>query len=185
MKDEQIIELFNQRSEKAIVELELKYGGLFWKIAEKFLASREDREECLNDAYLNIWNTIPPNAPNSLAAYGCSIVRNISVGRYYQNSAQKRSAGLESSIDELADCIPSPFYTEDQVNASMLSDLISKFLKTQSKENRVIFMRRFWFLDTYEEISARTGLPVKTVSVRLTRIRKKLYSYLHALEVIE
>lgn len=184
MEDEAIIELFFARSERAIKELDLKYGKVCRKISSNILQSTQDAEECINDAYLGVWNTIPPERPNPLLAFLCKIVRNLSIMRYHRNTAIKRNSYYDVAIEELESCLASPVTVEKEVEISELTHIIDSFLETLSQENRVIFMRRYWFSDTYTDIAERVGLTEKNVSVRLTRIRKQMRDYLAEREVL-
>lgn len=184
MEDEAIIELFFARSERAIKELDLKYGKVCRKISSNILQSPQDAEECINDAYLGVWNTIPPERPNPLLAFLCKIVRNLSIMRYHRNTAIKRNSYYDVAIEELESCLASPVTVEKEVEISELTHIIDSFLETLSQENRVIFMRRYWFSDTYTDIAERVGLTEKNVSVRLTRIRKQMRDYLAEREVL-
>ena len=177
MDDSFIIELFFARSEHAIRELNNKYGSICHKLAYNILSSRQDAEECVNDAYLGIWNAIPPTRPDPLLPFLCKIVRNLSLMRYHANRALKRYSGCTVALEELADCLASPNTVENAIEEQELVRLIEHFLDTLSPENRIILMRRYWFSDSYEEIAERTGLSVKNVSVRLTRIRRQLRHY--------
>ncbi len=184
MDDDRIIELFFERSEQAIKELNDKYGRIFHSISFNILNSRLDAEECVNDAYLGAWNAIPPARPNPLLAFVCKIVRNISLKRYEQNTAAKRNSIYNIAIDELEECLASSYTIEEERDACELTKIIESFLDSLSKENRVIFLRRYWFSDPYSEIAKRVGMTEKNVSVRLTRIRKELRKYLSEREVL-
>lgn len=184
MDDKAIIELFFVRSERAIKELDLKYGKLCHKISSNILHNQQDAEECVNDAYLGIWNTIPPERPNPLPAFLCKIVRNISIMRHHANTAMKRNSSYDVALEELEGCLAAPATIEKEVETSELTDIIDSFLETLTQENRVIFMRRYWFSDTYADIAKQVGLTEKNVSVRLTRIRKQMRDYLAEREVL-
>ncbi len=184
MDDEKIIDLFFDRSEQALREVDAKYGKLCHKISNNILNNREDAEECVNDAYLGIWNAIPPQRPDPLITFLCKIVRNLSIARYRANTAMKRNSTYDVALSELEDCLASSNTVEAEFEANELSRIIDSFLETLSQENRVIFMRRYWFSDTYEEIAKRVGLTEKNVSVRLTRIRRQLKGYLKEREVL-
>ena len=181
--DKSIIELFFARSENALVELDIKYGKLCHKLSHNILNSRQDAEECVNDAYLGAWNTIPPAKPDPLRAYLCKIVRNISLKLYYREKAEKRNSVYDTAIQELEDYLPAPNTVETEVEARELVLIIEKFLDTLSDENCVIFLRRYWFSDTYAEIAERTGISEKSVSMRLVRIRKQMKQYLAEKEI--
>ena len=101
MDDQLIIELFNERSEEAITAISDKYGELCKGISYRILMNRQDAEECVNDAYLVAWNTIPPESPNPLRAYICRVVRNITLKKYRYNTAQKRNSHYDTSLEEL------------------------------------------------------------------------------------
>jgi len=184
MADEQIIELFFARSEQAIVELDNRYGKVFHKTSFNILNNQLDAEECVNDAYMGTWNTIPPTKPNSLLAYVCQIVRNISLKRYYLKKALKRNSTYDVAMEELDACLASSSTVEDEIETKELARIIESFLDTLSKENRVIFLQRYWFSDSYSDIAQKVGISEKSVSVRLARIRKKMREYLMEREVL-
>ena len=184
MDDEKIIELFFNRSEQAIEEVDKKYGKTCHNISYNILHNKLDAEECVNDAYLGTWNAIPPAKPNPLCAFVCKIVRNISLKRYEYNTAAKRNSIYDVAMEELENCLASAKTIEDEIAERELTKIIESFLDSLSKENRVIFLRRYWFSDTYCDIAKQVGLTEKNVSVRLTRIRKKLREYLLEREVL-
>lgn len=178
MDDNAIIELFFARSERAIWALDDKYGKICYSLSYNILHSRQDAEECVNDAYLGAWNAIPPARPNPLLAFLCRIVRNLSLMRYHADKAAKRGGGSYTvALEELEGCLASSHTVEGDMEEQELVQLIEDFLETLSPKNRILFIRRYWFSDSYEEIAVRTGLSEKNVSVRLTRIRKQLRYY--------
>jgi RNA polymerase sigma-70 factor (ECF subfamily) len=183
MRDDKIIKLFFDRSEQAIRELEAKYGKVCFKLSYNILNNRQDAEECVNDAYLGVWNAIPPAQPNPLLTFVLKIVRNLSLKKYWVNNAQKRHSAYTLSIHELEPFIATPNTTEDEVDVRELRKMIEEFLDSLTKENRVIFLRRYWFSDPYKVIAEQVGLSEKIVSVRLTRIRHKLREFLKDREV--
>ena len=183
MDDEKIIELFFNRSEQAIEEVDKKYGKTCHNISYNILHNKLDAEECVNDAYLGAWNAIPPARPNPLLTYLCKIVRNLSLKRYEFNTAIKRNSTYDVAMEELESCLSSPETVESEIALKELTHIIENFLDSLSTENRVIFLRRYWFSDTYSDIAARVGMTEKNVSVRLTRIREKLRNYLTEREV--
>ncbi len=178
MEDWEILDLFAQRSEQAILEISRKYGPLCMKLAYNILGNIHDAEECVNDAYLAIWNRIPPEAPSPLSAYLSTIVRNISINRYYSNTAHKRNSQYTIALQELDGCIPSPVSTEDRLQAKHIGQSIDTFLRKLDKSSRVLFVRRYWYGDSIEELSAYFRISRRTVSVRLFRIRQKLRKHL-------
>jgi len=183
MEDEKIIDLFCRRQESAIQALDVKYGRLCQKLSYSIVNNRQDAEECVNDAYLGAWNTIPPTKPGSLSAYLCKIVRNISLNLYYRKNAAKRNSAYTIAMEEIEDCLADPDTVEIKLEARELARTIESFLDTLTAENRVIFLRRYWFSDSCSEIARRVGLTEKNVSVRLTRIRQKMRAYLSEREV--
>ena len=184
MVDEIIIEMFFVRSEQAIKELDIKYGKIFHKTSYNILNDELDVEECVNDAYLGTWNTIPPTRPHSLLAYVCQIVRNISLKRYHLKKAIKRNSTYGVAMEELDACLSSASTVEDEIETKELVRIIESFLDTLSSENRVIFLQRYWFSDSYSDIAKKVGISEKSVSVRLTRIRRKMRDYLVEREVL-
>ncbi len=183
MEDEKIVELFFERSEQAIAEIDIKYGKVCHRLSFNILNSRRDAEECVNDGYLGAWNAIPPAKPNPLQAYICKIVRNISLKVYYRKEAAKRNSIYDVALQELEAYLSGPSTVETEIEARELARIIENFLNTLTVENRVIFMLRYWFSDSYKDIAERVGLTEKNVSVRLTRIRQKMKQYLFEREV--
>ena len=181
--DAKIIEMFFERSEQGIRELDIKYGKVCHDLSYHIVGSRQDAEECVNDAYLGAWNAIPPARPDPLLSYLVKIVRNISLKIYWKKAAAKRSSPYTIALDEIEACIADPNTVETEIEATELARILEAFLDTLTAENRVIFMRRYWFSDSYKDIAAFTGLSEKTVSVRLTRIREKMKQYLLEREV--
>lgn len=178
MEDEKIIDLFFERSEHAISQLDAKYGGFCRRLSHNILNDSRDTEECLNDAYLALWNAIPPERPAPLLTYLCKIVRNLSLKLYHRKNAAKRNSSYDAVMEELEDCLSSPDTVETEADVNELTRLIEDYLDTLSQENRVIFIRRCWFSDSYVDIARQTGLSEKNVSVRLARLRKQLKQYL-------
>ncbi len=183
IEDEKIIEMFFDRSEQGIRELDNKYGKICHNLSYNIVNSRQDAEECVNDAYLGAWNTIPPTRPNPLLSYIVKIVRNISMNIYYRKEAAKRSSHYTVAMEEIENCLAVPNTVEAEIEARELARIIESFLDTLTVENRVIFMRRYWFADSCKDIAEFVGLTEKNISVRLTRIRQKMKEYLAEREV--
>ena len=181
--DEKIIELFFERSEQGIRELDMKYGKICHNLSYNIVNSRQDAEECVNDAYLGAWNAIPPVRPNPLLSYIVKIVRNISLKIYWRKEAAKRSIHYTIGLEEIETYVADTHTVEAEIEAKELARIIESFLDTLTTENRVIFMRRYWFSDSYKDIAEVVGLSEKNVSVRLTRIREKMKQYLIEREV--
>lgn len=178
MEDNEIIELFYARSEQAIAELSKKYGAVCRKIAGNILNSSLDVEECVNDAYLAAWNTIPPQSPNPLKTYICRIVRNVSTSKYHANTALKRNSLYDTALDELEDCLAAPAAVEEVISAQELSRLLDSFLAALDRDSRVLFVRRYWYSDSLSDAAARLHISSNHAAVRLSRIRSKLKKYL-------
>ena len=176
-EDKEIIDLFFQRSEEAVEEVDRKYGGICRRLAYQLVNSWEDAEECVNDAWLGAWNAIPPARPDPLLTYLCRIVRNISLNRWRQKGAARRG-GYGVALEEIEGCLGDGNTPERALEARELAKLIEAFLDTLTEENRIIFLRRYWFADGCREIGERVRLGEKAVSVRLSRLRKKLRNYL-------
>lgn len=184
MSDEEIIEMFFNRSEQAIWELNNKYGKICHNLSYNIVNNSQDAEECVNDAYLGAWNAIPPAHPNPLLTYICKIVRNISLKLYWRKKADKRNSHYTIAMEEIEACIADSNTVETEIEAKELARIVENFLDTLTLENRIIFMRRYWFSDSYKDIAKLVGLSEKNVSVRLTRIREKMKQYLLEREVL-
>ena len=174
MEEKQIIQLFYERSEKAIIELSNKYGYLCKNIAENILRNKQDSEECVNDAFLGVWNTIPPQKPTSLKAYVLKIVRNQAIKKYHSNTAIKRNSQYDVALDELHNCFPIVSSIECEVDEKELTKIINEFLEDLPKTERVMFVKRYWFSASITEIAEDFNVNNHYVSVKLSRIRDKL-----------
>jgi RNA polymerase sigma-70 factor (ECF subfamily) len=184
MDDSKIIDLFFERSEIAIIELSNKYGSICMKVSMNVLNNQEDAEECVNDSYLGVWNAIPPHKPNPLLAFVCRIVRNISINLYKKNHAQRRKGNYDLCIEELENCIPSTNCIEDDLAESELSSYIDEFLDSQATINRMIFVRSFWYMDSYEDIAKASGMREGAVRTRISRTKTELKLFLEKKGVI-
>ena len=175
MEDRQILRLFLARAEGAIEALAAKLGRRLHATAMNILSDPQDAEECVNDTYLALWNTIPPAQSDPLSAYACRVCRNTALKRLRRENAQKRSA-YEVSLDELAGCIPDK--TAGILDARELGQAIDRYLATLSKENRILFLRRYWFGDSIRDLTRLMGIRENALSVRLSRIRAGLKEHL-------
>lgn len=178
MEDNEIISCLLKRSEDAIVEISRKYGSYCFQIANNILSSREDAEECVNDTWNIVWNTVPPTKPVSLKAYLGKIVRNQALIKYRTYHAQKRFCGLELIMDELDECIPSNTDIEEEANSNMLTGMINTWLGTLSSGDRVLFLRRYYLCESVKDISERYDLNQNAASQKLLRLRNRLKDYL-------
>jgi RNA polymerase sigma-70 factor (ECF subfamily) len=178
MEDKSIIGLFFQRSERAIAELRDKYGRAVLSLSQRILGSLMDAEECADDTYMGVWNTVPPQYPEHLKAYTLTIARNLSIDRYHSNNAAKRNSQYDVALDELADCLAGSIDPVQQMEVKELGESINSFLATLKTEDRQIFVSRYYLSEPVSQIGERLGLDSKKVSSRLFRIREKLRSYL-------
>ncbi len=177
MEDKKIILLLWARTESALKALEQKFGRLLYGIALNILGQRQDAQECVNDTYLAIWNTVPPAKPEPLRPYVCRVGRNIALTRLRNETAQKRCSRYDLSLEELAEVIPDRSM-EEQLSVRELGRAIDRFLQSQTRENRVLFLRRYWFGDSVREAAGCIGLTANVASVRLHRLRQQLKDYL-------
>ena len=175
MNDEQIIQLFFTRNEDAIRQTDDRYGAKLTRLSENIVGSREDAQECVNDTYAGAWNAMPPERPNSLKAFLGRITRNISVTRLRRSGSQKRGGGEASlAIDELSECLPGGSDPARTAENRELLRSIDAFLSLLPKRERVIFLGRYFYALTAEEIAARLGMKTAAVKTSLYRTRKRL-----------
>lgn len=178
LKDHEIIDLFSERSEQAIKELILKYGAAIRNVASNILKDAQDVEECVSDTYLQVWNRIPPTRPQYLGAYSCRIARNLCLKRHYANTAQKRNSYYDVALEVLEGTVPALSTVETEYDAKELTRYLNLFLKGLSKEERYLFMRRYWHGDSMTKIAGELHMTPHNASVRLFRLRQKLQDYL-------
>ena len=177
MTDSQILALFWERSEDAIRQTDAAYGRKLYAISDRILHSPQDAEESVSDTYMKAWETIPPQKPNYFFAYLAKICRNCSLGRLQWNSALKRSAQVVSLTQEMASCIPDRSQ-ERKLEGEEIGRLLNRFLESISLESRLIFMRRYWYTDSIQEIAVRFHITESKVKTQLHRTRKKLRLFL-------
>lgn len=179
MNDPQIVELFQQRSEKAIAETQQKYGVYLKAIAYNILHNHEDSDECVNDTYLRAWNCIPPHCPSVLKTFLGKITRNLSLDKYDRLTAEKRGKGqFPLAFEELQEILPDSYNSEKIIEEIVLTEILNRFLGSLSAEQRVIFMRRYWYFNSVKEISEEYGIGESKVKMSLSRSRKKLKAML-------
>lgn len=175
-KDEKLIQLFFERNEQAIAETEAAYGRYCHSIAYRILDDEEDTRECLNDTWLRLWNAIPPERPDSLPAYIGRITRNLAINLGKKRSTLKRSGDRYAAcIDELAEVIPDAAADAyEQIALKELTDAINAYLDTVDEKKRNVFVRRYFYMDSLEEIAARYRMTLSNVKVTLHRLRAGL-----------
>lgn len=179
MTDEQIIALYWERSENAIQETDIKYGTLCRGIAYRILQDRLDAEECVDDGYMRLWNTIPPERPQRLRAFLAKIVRNLALNRYERETALKRGGGeVAATLEELSGCIPGKDDIDTHMEEKELRRILSGFLRTMKKTERMIFLMRYWELQPIAQIAKVTRASESKVKMSLLRSRNKLKAVL-------
>ena len=179
MDDEKIVQLYYERNEQAIQETANKYGNYCNSIAKNILGNNEDAEECVNDTYLNTWNSIPPHNPKMLSTFLGKIVRNLAFNRYKHNHADKRGGSeLPLVLDELAECVSGNDNITDTFVMKELISAINEFLSTLPEVKRNIFIRRYWYTESTVDIAKSYDMESAAVSMMLKRMRSKLHNYL-------
>ena len=178
ISDEHIIKLFFDRSERAIEALADAHGRAMRAVSLRILQNEQDADECLNDAYLGVWNAIPPARPSALCAFACRICRNVSLTRYHYNKATKRDAAQSVSLEEIADVLPDGGGVEREMEEAALTEALNDFLETLDPTNLYVFMRRYWFFDEVRDIARAAHLTEAAVYLRLDRMKKRLAKHL-------
>ncbi|MBE6542410.1 MAG: sigma-70 family RNA polymerase sigma factor [Ruminococcaceae bacterium] len=179
MDDESIVRMFWARDEQAIPSTADKYGKYCISIAQNILGNKEDAEECVNDAYLQAWNSIPPHRPNVLSTFLGRLVRNLSINKYRHNIVKKRGGGQATVVlEEISELISDGESIENLLERRELLKSIEDFLDKLPENKRRIFVCRYWFFESVTEISNRFGITENSVSVTLNRLRKKLHKHL-------
>ena len=179
MEDENIIRLYWDRDETAIEETSKKYGKYCFSIANNILGSREDSEECVNDTYVKVWDSIPPKRPSIFSAFIGKITRNISLNRYKLNNADKRGgSNMTCVLDEVGEIVSGRPGPDDEAILSDLTAAVNEFLSTLPQEKRVMFVRRYWYADDVKSIALRMGTSENNISVSVRRIRNSLRDFL-------
>lgn len=177
MDDNKIIALFFARNQDAIRHTDAAYGRRLFCLAERIVQNDQDAEENVSDTYWQAWNTIPPQRPTHFYAYIAKICRNFALKKLDWKNAQKRKAEIVALTQEMESCIPDTA-RENELDARELGRLLDAFLRTQTPENQMVFLRRFWYADTVGEIAARYGISESAVQMRLNRTKNRLSAYL-------
>lgn len=175
MDDRQIIELYSQRDENAIKETSDKYGNYCFSIANNILDCRWDSEECVNDTWIQTWNSIPPQKPSCLKAFLAKITRNLSLNRYKEKTRDKRGSGeAVFALDEMDEFLAG---TSDIVSAYEQKEfltMLNRFLYSLPERERNIFILRYFYMDSTKCIAQACSLKESNVLMILSRTRKKL-----------
>lgn len=175
--DAKIIDLFWVRSEDAIAQTDVIYGRKLNALANKILLNREDAEESVNDTYMQTWDSIPPHRPKYFFAFLASICRHLSLNKLDWKMASKRNAEVVSLTEEMEQCIPDISH-ERTIEAKELGRILDGFLESLPKDSRLVFLRRYWYVDTIAEIAQRYGMTESKVKMQLRRTKDKLRTYL-------
>lgn len=179
MQDEQIVSLYWDRDQRAIAETQTKYGAYLTKIAMNILADRQDSEESVNDTYLAAWNSMPPQKPPVLSVYLSRLTRRISIDIFRRRSARKRIGSQYAlSLSELDEAIPGGPTPEEEVETAQLAEVINRFLRTLSAEERNTFLGRYYYMDPLKEVAAYCGMGEAKAKSMLYRTRQKLKTWL-------
>ncbi len=179
MEDVQIVKLYWERNPDAISESSKKYGNYCFAIANNLLCDPEDSEECVNDTFLGAWNSIPPHKPDRLKLYLAKITRALAFNCYHNRTAQKRGGGeLPLVLEELEECVSGGPDPEETVRAAELSQSIRKFVSRLTERERSVFVDRYFFTKSMEQVAAENAITVNHAYVILSRIRQKLKKHL-------
>ncbi len=179
MEDRKILELYFARSQQAIEETQEQYGDKLQRLAENLLGNNQDAEECVNDACLAAWNSIPPARPEPLLPWLYKTVRNIALKRYRRSTAQKRGGNcFDTAFEELENTLTDSGGPEAELDAKELGKLINAFLRRLSSRDRALFLGRYWFGEAYDTMALRLGITENNAAVRVSRTRAKLKKYL-------
>ena len=174
MNDEKIIELFFSRDERALREIEEKYGALCFYVASKFLEFNEDREECVNDVLLALWNAIPPEKPENLTAYISEITRRQAIWKSRDTNAWKRGKNILLVGEEFLSMLEDGSDLAADFEAKRAGEVINRFLQKSGRTERHIFIWRYWLGLSMPQISGQTGFSEGKIKMMLYRMRKKL-----------
>ena len=175
MEDSQIVDLYLARNESALTETAQKYGSLLRTISRRITEDEPIAEECENDTYLEAWNLIPPHEPRDyLSAFLSRIVRSLSINRCVERNRLKRKATVYTLSDELEECLSSGDDVARELEGKELAECVSRFLKEQSAEKRVIFLHRYYYCDKIAAIAARFETTSGKIKLVLFRMRKEL-----------
>jgi len=177
VEDSKIIELLFAREEEGIRHMDDTYGRRLFALAERIVKNDQDAEESVSDTYMKAWDTIPPQKPKHLFAYLAKICRNFALKKMDWKAAAKRNAEVVSLTREMETCIPDGS-RDRELESRELGRILDAFLRTLSDENQMVFLRRYWYVDTIAEIAARYGISEGAVQMRLIRTRSKLAEYL-------
>ena len=181
MEDNDIVQLYFDRDERAIDETKAAYGRFIYSVAYRILESEPDSEECENETYLRAWRSIPPTRPYCFSAFLGKISRNLALNRY-RDEKRRRPLGAEMILDEISEIIPE---NQGDITEEMeLRDALNEFLGNLSKTKRQIFMKRYFYMRDIKEIASELGIGVSNVKVTLMRLRSELRNFLEGRGIV-
>ena len=181
MDDSMIVDMLWKRAEDALESVCAKYGTLCHSVSYSILRSHEDAEECVNDTYMKVWSSIPPNRPNNLKAYVAKIARNLSIDKLRGDLANKRGAeNRDVALSELEECLPDFFSIEAMIEEKELAEAINRFLLNLPAEQRLIFVGRYWNYLSVTELSDEFGFSKSKIKSILFRVRGELRTALES-----
>ncbi|MCL2404482.1 MAG: RNA polymerase sigma factor [Defluviitaleaceae bacterium] len=179
INDQQILNLFLDRDENALGITVQKYGRILFKVAHNILNNNQDAEECVNDTLMQAWKVIPPKQPEFLGAYLAKIVRNFSLQRWRSGGAAKRGGGQGNLIlDELQETIPHPNSAEQGFEYAQTLRSINVYLDKMDADSRIVFVRRYFFGDSVQDICTRFNASPSKIKSMLFRARQRLKTHL-------
>jgi RNA polymerase sigma-70 factor (ECF subfamily) len=170
MEDHEIIDLLYARDELGLQHTQRKYDPLYRAILRQLLTDKADVDECCNDVLLSVWNSIPPHFPDHFPSYICRIARRVGIDRFRHNTRQKRS-GCTVLLSELQECIPAPNRLEVRLEATQLHQVLNHFLRELEPQTRVLFLRRYFYMESIKDLARRYEVSTNFVAVRLHRAR--------------
>lgn len=176
MEEQRLLDMLFARSDRAVQELERQYDRLVRLVADNVLNNHEDASECVNDTWLAVWNSIPPNRPDSLLNYVCRTAKNIALKRFRDDHRKKRS-GMTVALEELENCLEGASL-EEELGEKEIIFAMNTYIGTLDRDNRFIWVYHFWTGASPEEIAERLGMTKSAVTNRLFRMRKGLRAYL-------
>ena len=175
LEDDAIVELYWQRSERAIEETDRKYHRHLFSLAYNILHDNMDCEECLNDTYLGTWNAIPPSRPKWLSAFVSKIMRNLALKKYRHECAGKRiPSEMTVALDEINGCLPATPSEEEAYHVRRVSEILNEYLRSLDDRQEFVFVCRYYCSDSVARIAQLLDMSHSTVFRDLTDIREGL-----------
>lgn len=179
MDDQEIIARFFARDEEGLTAARARYEPYCAAVARSLLNDPRDQEECLSDTWLRAWKAIPPQRPRSLGAFLAKITRNLAINRLRDGNAQRRGGGqVPLALEELGECVSPEGSPEGELDRQAAEEALNRFLDGLPPLQREVFLRRYWYLDSIEDIARRAGWSKSRVTTTLHRLRVRLRAHL-------